>query len=350
MKSKIFVTILAAALAVVLMPVWMSPEAALAQAEGRPESLETAIAAGHFSSFAIRRDGSLWGWGLNVHGVIGDGTFIQPALEPMPYVEVCLSPLHYPIEGESFFARSPLAWWIEDTFLWIADEFFWMLLSLRWWIEDELFWILHQVPYPVLRIAGFMIVLSITGTAIALPVVGCLLLVKSRRNAVMTSNEAKAKEPPGMGETGGYPKNQHMALLNGIRASTGLVSDVEIIDKIVHIEKTVSNIFCHVEEYPNKMPQIRRLVDHYLPALLKMIRSYSAMEKQGVKGDNIIAARNTITRTLDALANGFDQLLDQLFSTDVIDMCTDMDVIENMLRQDNLAGIAPFKKIVTDDN
>jgi alpha-tubulin suppressor-like RCC1 family protein len=34
----------------------------------------TAVAAGPVHSFAIKIDGSLWGWGNNNHGQLGDGT------------------------------------------------------------------------------------------------------------------------------------------------------------------------------------------------------------------------------------------------------------------------------------
>ena len=34
----------------------------------------TAIASGYYTSYAVRQDGTLWGWGDNVYGQLGDGT------------------------------------------------------------------------------------------------------------------------------------------------------------------------------------------------------------------------------------------------------------------------------------
>jgi len=44
---------------------------------------------------------------------------------------------------------------------------------------------------------------------------------------------------------------------------------------------------------------------------------------------------------LGTLAQGFDQQLDQLYTSDAIDISADIDVLENMLKQDGLNGGGP---------
>ena len=41
-----------------------------------------AIAAGLYHSFAFKADGTLWGWGRNLEGQQGNGTLISPVLVP----------------------------------------------------------------------------------------------------------------------------------------------------------------------------------------------------------------------------------------------------------------------------
>ncbi|WP_081383152.1 hypothetical protein [Paenibacillus odorifer] len=36
------------------------------------------ITAGNLFSFAISKDGNVWGWGANTNGELGDGTRINP--------------------------------------------------------------------------------------------------------------------------------------------------------------------------------------------------------------------------------------------------------------------------------
>ena len=57
-------------------------------------------------------------------------------------------------------------------------------------------------------------------------------------------------------------------------------------------------------------------------------------------------AKKDIERILDTLSEGFSRQLDQLFKTDVMDISSDIDVLENMLKKDGLSGDdSPFKTI-----
>jgi hypothetical protein len=51
---------------------------------------------------------------------------------------------------------------------------------------------------------------------------------------------------------------------------------------------------------------------------------------------NISAAKSDIERVLDTLAAGFEQQLDNLFKSDKLDISADIDVLENLMRQDGL--------------
>ena len=46
------------------------------RAEGRIDGAGMAIAAGCTHSLAVSQNGSLWAWGSNSHGQLGDGTVI----------------------------------------------------------------------------------------------------------------------------------------------------------------------------------------------------------------------------------------------------------------------------------
>jgi 5-bromo-4-chloroindolyl phosphate hydrolysis protein len=113
-------------------------------------------------------------------------------------------------------------------------------------------------------------------------------------------------------------------------------SDPVICGKIQRIEDVTVKIFRLVDEKPQKAPQIRRFMNYYLPTTLKLLHSYETLEKQGVNGENISAAKNDIERVLDTLAAGFEQQLDNLFKSDKLDISADIDVLENLMRQDGL--------------
>ena len=84
----------------------------------------------------------------------------------------------------------------------------------------------------------------------------------------------------------------------------GQTSDPAICAKIERIEALTVKIFRIVEDTPEKAPQIRRFMNYYLPTTLKLLHSYQTLERQGIDGENITAAKQDIERILSTLADG----------------------------------------------
>ena len=139
------------------------------------------------------------------------------------------------------------------------------------------------------------------------------------------------------------PISEYDRILRELRTLDEKIEDEEISDKIMRIGVTCARIFETVKDNPEKLPQLRRFMNYYLPTTLKLLRAYVTLEKQGIQGENIGAARENINRVLGTLADGFDRQLDQLFRTDVIDIGADIEVLESMLASDGLASESPFR-------
>jgi len=154
----------------------------------------------------------------------------------------------------------------------------------------------------------------------------------ARRNAGVSS---QLQEPPA--PAAAY-ENQYMATLTELRELKSSIADVNILAKVDRIEELTANIFRAVEEAPEKEPQIRRFTSYYLPTTFKLLRSYATLEKQGVKGENITATKESIGRVLDSLSTGYEQQLDLLFRSDAIDIASDISVLENLMQQDGLTN------------
>lgn len=137
------------------------------------------------------------------------------------------------------------------------------------------------------------------------------------------------------------PDNQYMAIIVELRDLNDTIADVPISEKIDRIEALTAKIFRIVEDNPAKLPQIRRFMNYYLPTTLKLLHSYATLEKQDIQGENITAAKENIGRILETLATGFEQQLDQLFQSDVLDIAADINVLENMMQQDGLTVNKP---------
>ena len=113
---------------------------------------------------------------------------------------------------------------------------------------------------------------------------------------------------------------------------------MQISQKVDKIEELTAKIFKIVDESPDKRPRIDRFLSYYLPTTTKLLRAYSTFEKQGIKGENISKAKEKIARTLDTLISGFELQLDQLFEADVMDIAAEINVLENLMKQDGLSA------------
>ena len=129
-------------------------------------------------------------------------------------------------------------------------------------------------------------------------------------------------------------KGQQM--LQQVRAENGRLPDPEITDQIDQIESIANQIFKAVIEQPQKAPQIRRFMDYYLPTTLKMLVAYRRMEEGHVQGEAADNARARIRDSLNLVIQAFNKQLAKLYEHDALDITTDIDVMETMLKQDGL--------------
>ena len=115
------------------------------------------------------------------------------------------------------------------------------------------------------------------------------------------------------------------------------IEDPRISAQISRLEATTGKIIDAVVESPAKLPQIRKFMNYYLPTTLKILRAYAQLDAQGIEGQNISAAKKRIEDMMDQVVSGFEKQLDKLFQDDAMDITSDVEVLENMLKKDGLS-------------
>ncbi|MGN1409965.1 MAG: 5-bromo-4-chloroindolyl phosphate hydrolysis family protein [Eubacteriales bacterium] len=137
-------------------------------------------------------------------------------------------------------------------------------------------------------------------------------------------------------------KDNFQTIIREIRRLNDEIEDAEVSERIYKIEAHTKNIFDYVTDHPEAMPQIRTFMNYYLPTTLKLLESYSRIERVGVAGENMQKSKNNIEKTLDLLVIGFEQQVDQLFKNEFIDISSDIAVLEQMMQKDGLDGRNDF--------
>ena len=125
-------------------------------------------------------------------------------------------------------------------------------------------------------------------------------------------------------------------ILHQIRAENDAIADEVLSGQMDELERLCAQIFKTVAEKPNKAPQIRKFMNYYLPTTLKMLGSYHTMDSRGVSVTDMTHARSETIRGMNMILTACQKQLDNLYKDTMLDVSTDIDVLEQMLRRDGL--------------
>lgn len=131
------------------------------------------------------------------------------------------------------------------------------------------------------------------------------------------------------------------AMLRGISdnldALAGLnraIPDAGLSHQLDRMEKAGRTIVAEIEHDPKKAPQVDRFARYYLPEAVKILSAYARM--QTVQGDNAVQVRTEVNDTAGTIAQAFENQLDALYSAEALDISTDIEVLEGILKGQNL--------------
>lgn len=126
------------------------------------------------------------------------------------------------------------------------------------------------------------------------------------------------------------------ANLDKIHALNDAIPDPELSAAMTRMEKAGRSIAAAVEQTPDKARSIDRFARYYLPEVIKLMTTYANMEKNGVKGGNADQILTELRRNAATTAKAFENQLDALYSAEAMDISTDIEVLDGILKSQNL--------------
>lgn len=150
-----------------------------------------------------------------------------------------------------------------------------------------------------------------------------------RKPAVVTEVPKEAEE--------GYS-----GILRNLRVANDRIPDAKLSEQIDRLEQISALIFKEVEAHPEKRERIRTFFDYYLPTTQKLLDTYAEFDEMGVEGENLTNAKERIEQMMDAIVEGFEHQLDELYRADALDVVSDIKVMESMLSRDTASAAKDF--------
>ena len=127
-------------------------------------------------------------------------------------------------------------------------------------------------------------------------------------------------------------KGQEM--LNTIREENIVITDETLSAQMDTLSDKCMQIFRTVSAEPSKAPQVRKFMSYYLPTTLKVLANYRTMQERGVSYSEMNQARESAVRCMDMVLTACQKQIDALHKENMLDISTDIDVMEQMLKRD----------------
>lgn len=150
---------------------------------------------------------------------------------------------------------------------------------------------------------------------------------------------AKKPEPP----KPKYPPEVQAVVDEGERAHRELehlyatIPNLSVKAKIRELIDVSDKIVEDAVNDPSDVPQIKKFLDYYLPTTIKILNAYDRMGAQGIEGENISGTMQSIEEMLDTAVAAYKKLLDNLFANQALDVETDIEVMNTLLKREGLA-------------
>lgn len=204
------------------------------------------------------------------------------------------------------------------------------------WIAFGATALLYAAIFPLYRIGDFILAAALSflvGKVVSIMGSGLDLTTHNKEDAAKKAQEVE-ELPLSGNDAADAMISRGQEMLHQIREENDAIPDQVLSGQMDELEQLCVQIFKTVAEKPAKAPQIRKFMDYYLPTTLKMLANYRTMSNRGVSVNDMTEARSTVIRGMGMVLTACQKQLDNLYKDDILDVSTDIDVLEQMLKRD----------------
>ncbi len=120
------------------------------------------------------------------------------------------------------------------------------------------------------------------------------------------------------------------------------VDKVELKNDIKKIYETTGKIISKVSKDNTSLKKIRTFINYYLPVTLKILQKYDEIENQHLNTKDGNEFMKTVEEKIKIISKSFENQLGSLYQSDIVDVDSELGVLENMLKSEGYTDIDDF--------
>ena len=112
------------------------------------------------------------------------------------------------------------------------------------------------------------------------------------------------------------------------------IEDKEVVENIEQICDISNKIIDTLSKNPNKLGQARNFLNYYLPVTIKILTRYDEIENQRLNTTESKEFMESVKKMTEKIKNAFNEQLNNMYQTEMIDTDAEIKVFETMLKTD----------------
>lgn len=112
------------------------------------------------------------------------------------------------------------------------------------------------------------------------------------------------------------------------------IEDKEVVENIEQICDISNKIIDTLSKNPNKLGQARNFLNYYLPVTIKILTRYDEIENQRLNTTESKEFMESVKKMTEKIKNAFNEQLNNMYQTEMIDTDAEIKVFESMLKSD----------------
>ncbi len=128
--------------------------------------------------------------------------------------------------------------------------------------------------------------------------------------------------------------------VDGILEAAESIPHPEVRDRVARLCTTAEKILDELRREPRQVDLARAFLTYYLEAASRIVRGYAGLIRRGVSSADVQTTLDRAEASLDAIQQAFDKQLAGLLEHEVIDLDSEVALLEKTVQMDNLMSPA----------